>query len=94
MPTVSMHKGAKRVQPMDGYRLLITFENDERKIFDVGPYLDTGIFRELIDPGLFNRVRVVFDSVQWPNGADLCPEALYDQGVAVSDSPASKAAGL
>lgn len=72
-----MYIGVKAVMPLEQYRLLLTFENDERGIFDMTPYLDTGIFRELRDRRLFQSAHVSFDSVEWNNGADMCPEMLY-----------------
>jgi hypothetical protein len=72
-----MGPGAKAVKPLMNYRLLITFGNGERRLFDVAPYLDRGVFRELRDLNLFNSVRVSFDTVEWINGADICPETLY-----------------
>ena len=67
------------VKPLNDYRLELTFENDEIRIFDVKPYLETGIFGELKDEKLFKRVKVSFDSIEWSNGADLDPEILYDK---------------
>ena len=72
---------AGSVTPLPDYRLLITFENGEQRIFNVEPYLDKGVFRELRQPSMFNSVRVSFDTVEWANGADLCPETLYADGV-------------
>jgi hypothetical protein len=69
------------VAPLPDYRLLLTFGNGERRIFDVRPYLDKGIFAELKRVSLFNSVRVSFDTIEWANGADLCPEVLYRQSV-------------
>lgn len=43
------------------------------------PYLDCGVFAELKDQKLFATVRVSFDAVEWANGADLCPEVLYEK---------------
>ena len=40
-----------------------------------------GIFSEsaasLKDTAIFNSVHVSFDTLEWSNGADLCPEVLY-----------------
>jgi hypothetical protein len=58
----------------------LTFENGERRLFDMTPYLDTGIFKELKDIKLFNTVRVSFDSIEWANEADFDPEVLYERG--------------
>lgn len=44
-----MYLGIKDVKPLSDYKLLLTFENDEKRYFDVSPYLDFGIFSELRD---------------------------------------------
>ena len=49
----------------------------ERRLFDVKPYLAKGVFSELKDEPLFRSVHVCFDTVEWANGADVCPEVLY-----------------
>ena len=72
-----MYPGVKEVKPVDGYKLLLMFENDEERIFDMNPFLDKGVFRDLKDVEMFNTVHVSFDTVEWENGADLCPELLY-----------------
>jgi hypothetical protein len=72
-----MYIGIKAVKPLDDYMLLLTFDTDEQGLFDMKPYLNKGIFRELKDPAMFNTVRVCFHSVAWKNEADLAPERLY-----------------
>ncbi|MDR4509377.1 MAG: DUF2442 domain-containing protein [Candidatus Brocadiaceae bacterium] len=71
------------VKPLDGYKLLIKFENDEEKIFDVSPYFDIGKFAELKDISLFNTVTVKFDSIEWANHLDIDPEVLYEKSIKV-----------
>lgn len=70
------------VKPLDDYKLLLTFENGENRIFDLKPYLDKGIFKELRDEKKFRTVRISFDSVEWSNQADIDPEILYEESVA------------
>ena len=36
------------------------------------------VFEPLRDPAVFAEVRVVLGAVQWPGGADLAPDAMYD----------------
>lgn len=36
------------------------------------------VFESLRDPNVFDQVRVVMGAVQWANGADLAPDAMYD----------------
>ena len=86
-----MYIGVKAVKPLKDYRLLLTFDSGEQRIFDVEPYFDKGVFAELREPGRFNAVRVSFDTVEWPNGADLCPEVLYEESVPVEGHLAAQA---
>ncbi|MEE0711221.1 DUF2442 domain-containing protein, partial [Romboutsia timonensis] len=75
----------KEVKPIDNYKLILTFENNEVKIFDMIPYLDKGIFQELKDENLFKAVKVSFDSIEWPNEADIDPETLYEDSISYSN---------
>jgi len=42
------------------------------------PNIDGTIFELLRDPAAFSQAQVVLGVVQWPNGADLAPDAMYD----------------
>ncbi|OYT13808.1 MAG: hypothetical protein B6I19_03250 [Bacteroidetes bacterium 4572_114] len=66
----------QKVRPLDDYLLLLTYENGEKRKFDVKPYLDLGIFKELKDKTVFNTVRKSFDTIEWANEADLDPEII------------------
>ena len=76
-----MHAAVRDVKPLPDYRLLISFDNGERRVFDVRPWLDKGVFVQLREASAFKAVRVSFDTVEWANGADLCPEILYRESV-------------
>ena len=78
-----MYLAVKNVKPESDYFLLLTFENGEQRRFDMTPYLSIGIFQELTDLKLFNSVRVSFDSIEWENEADLDPEILYTNSIAI-----------
>jgi len=67
----------KKVTPLSDYKLLLEFENDESRVFDVQPYLEIGKFTELKNINIFNSVRVCFDSIEWENHLDFAPEFLY-----------------
>jgi len=74
-----MYLAIKDVKPLDNYFLLLTFENEEEKLFDVKPYLEIGKFKELKDKTLFKSVKICFDSIEWDNELDLDPELLYQK---------------
>lgn len=69
------------VKPLDNYCLLLDFIDKSRKIFDMKPYLDQGIFRALKNPALFRCVSLAGDSICWPGDIDIAPECLYENGV-------------
>jgi len=73
----------KKVRALPDYRLELLFSDGSLRCFDMTPYLDNGVFAELKDPKMFNAARIDFDTVAWPNGADLCPEVLYEGSVAI-----------
>ena len=41
--------------------------------------LDGTPFADLRDREMFDRVGLFLGAVQWPNGADLAPDAMYDE---------------
>lgn len=72
-----MNPRVKDVKPNVDYTLTLTFANNETRVFDMKPYLNIGIFKELKDFSLFNSVKPFLGSIQWKNGQDLCPDTLY-----------------
>lgn len=46
--------------------------------FLADPKLDGTIFEPLRDPKTFAQVGVVLGAIEWANGADLAPDAMYD----------------
>jgi hypothetical protein len=74
-----MYSAVKSVMPINNYNLILTFENGEKRQFDMNPFLNIGVFRELRDVSKFNSVRISFDSIEWDNEADLDPEILYQK---------------
>lgn len=79
-----MNPRVKLVQPNSDYTLTLTFTNGQVKRFDVKPYLDKGIFRELKDIHVFNSVKPFLGSVQWQGGQDFCPDTLYEDSIPLS----------
>lgn len=69
------------VQPLDDYKLFLTFENGEKKIYDMNYWLDKPMFEELRNIDLFKTVKVSGLSIAWIHGQDLCPDELYDDSI-------------
>lgn len=83
-----MNPYIKEVRALSNYRLDLVFENGERRLFDVKPYLGRGVFVRLRNQAAFRAARVVAGSVEWPGGLDLSYDTLY------LGSQAATAAGL
>ena len=73
------------VRPNPDYTLTLLFSNGEWRCFDVKPYLEKGIFKELRDLKAFNSVRPFLGSIQWQGGQDVCPDTLYLDSVPTSE---------
>ena len=71
-----MYWDAKAVKPLPNYRIYVELANGCKGIFDLKPYLDRGVFRELRNVYYFNQVGILFGAVTWPNDQDIAPETL------------------
>ena len=78
-----MNPHVKSVRPQENYCLLLTFENGEKRIFDLKPYLDKGVFTRLKNVALFKTLRVVSGSVEWHGEIDLSYDTLYLSSIPV-----------
>jgi hypothetical protein len=61
-----------RVQFVDG-----TSGEADLRDFLVHERVTGTVFESLRDPDFFNRASVTDGAVEWPNGADLAPDAMY-----------------
>ncbi len=66
-------------EPLPQYRLKVAFNDGLSGNFSVEPAQRGGVFRQLLDPRVFNAVTVNpdFGCVEWPGGIDLCPDAMH-----------------
>jgi hypothetical protein len=80
-----MNPRVKIVIPANDFTLELVFTNDEKKVFDVKPYLNFGIFSELKDPSIFKSVKASLGTIVWNNGLDICPDTLYLESIPVKN---------
>ncbi len=84
-----MYWDVKVVKPKANFVLYVEIEDGRKGLFDMKPYLDKGIFRELADESYFIQVGIQLGAVSWPNSQDIAPETLI-AGLDLLDSePAS-----
>ena len=67
---------------IEGYRLLLLFNNGERRIVDLSDSLKGVVFAPLKDINYFKNFSIKFNTIEWENGADFAPEYLYEIGTA------------
>ena len=84
-----MYWDAKVVKPLPDYRIYVEIEDGRRGVFDMKPYLNLGVFRELKDEHYFNQVGILFGAVTWPHEQDIAPETLIAEMVPVEAMPDS-----
>lgn len=65
---------------LNGYQLGLVFDSGEERVIDFEPILYGPVFGPLRDPDLFRQAQLVpeFGALEWPNGADIAPDVLYD----------------
>ncbi len=61
---------------LPGHKIKVKLSNGKKGVFDVKPYLDRGIFKELKDYAYFRRARLEFGAITWPNDQDFSPETI------------------
>jgi hypothetical protein len=71
----------KDAKYINGYKIDITFNNEHSFIVDLEEKMcndHRAIFKELQDIDTFKNFTQNRWTIEWPNGADLAPEFLYD----------------
>ena len=70
----------KSIQVKPKYRISVKFKNGQARLFDVEPYLNKGIFKELKNPAYLKKVRIISGGIEWPHKQDLSADTLYFRG--------------
>ncbi len=72
-------KKAKNLIILDDFKIMIEFNDEERRILDVSIFCNGEIFKPfLTDMKLFKTVKIdILGGLEWANGACLSPETIY-----------------
>ncbi|MCX6153225.1 MAG: DUF2442 domain-containing protein [Candidatus Kapabacteria bacterium] len=76
-----MYPKVIEVECLDNFLVKLKFDTKEVKLFDIKPYLEKGIFRELKNPIIFKSAHIAIDTLEFSNGVDFDPELLYAKGI-------------
>ncbi len=83
-----MYWDVKVVRPKPDYQLYVEIEDGRKGLFDMKPYLEHGVFRELKNMNYFNQVGVFLGAVTWPHEQDIAPETLMNEMQIIGEEPA------
>jgi hypothetical protein len=81
-----MYPAVREVRPKEDFSLDLVLENGERRVLDMKPYLEFGVFKRIREYEKFRRARVAFDTVEWDEGVDLDPEFIYEKSSPIEDA--------
>lgn len=74
-----MYWDVKLVKPLEDYRIYVEIEDGRKGIFDLKPFLEFGVFKELKNVHYFSQVGILFGAVTWPHQQDIAPETLLEK---------------
>ena len=75
-----------KAYPAAGYRLYLTFNNGEKRVFDARSLLSVKAFQPLRNKEFFESVKVEFGTVIWPQDIDYCPDTLYLESLPLDEN--------
>ena len=67
---------------LEDHCVYVVFKDGTEGAADLSDLVGSGpVFEPLRDPEFFRQVRLneEWGTIEWPNGADIAPEALYDR---------------
>jgi Protein of unknown function (DUF2442) len=71
-----MYWDVTAVKALTNYQIFVELVDGRTGVFDMSPYLERGVFRELKDRDYFRQVGIQLGAVTWPNEHDIAPETL------------------
>jgi hypothetical protein len=66
----------KKVNANNDYTLFVELSDGRTGLFDVKPYLDKGVFKQLQDENYFKQVEPFFCGIIWPNEQDFSADTI------------------
>lgn len=65
-------------RPLDGFRVLLGFEDGTEREVDLEQYLHGPVFESIrSNPAVFESLKIEGGTITWENGADIDPDVLY-----------------
>jgi len=78
MITLGPRVRVRAVEPLQGFKALITFDNSIQREIDLEVYLRGPIFEPIrSNLAQFRAMKIEGGTIAWDNGADIDPDVLY-----------------
>lgn len=65
-------------EPLEGMRVLVSFENGVRGVFDCTYLTNDPYWAKLKSPAFFRQVRAECGTLCWPQDIDVAPESVWE----------------
>lgn len=67
-----------KIKPIENFCLYIKFEDGKEKVYDMKELINKiPSYDKLKKQEYFNLAKIQGETIEWPNGEDICPENLY-----------------
>ena len=73
------------VECLGDYKLLITFSNGEKKLYNAQDDIHQGVLTKLQNKSFFAQAKIARGSVIWDDEIDIAPETLYAESILYTD---------
>lgn len=68
----------QNIEPLTGFIVRVTFDNNTQREINLEPYLHGEIFEPIRqNPAIFRAMKIEGGTIAWDNGADIDPDVLY-----------------
>ena len=75
----------KKVDVLKNYELILTYENGEKRLYDMKPNFKYEAFKKLMDYNIFKKVHPAGETIEWETGEDISPENLYFNSIKINN---------
>jgi hypothetical protein len=78
---------------INDYKLLLKLNDGAEMTVDLENELNGSVFTPLKDKSKFRKFSIVFNTIEWENGADFAPEYLFELAVSqhkIASEPTSE----
>jgi hypothetical protein len=74
-----MYPKITSIDILDDYKLLLKFDNNENRVFDVKPFLKYDEFQAINNYDKFREISVDSGSIRWDSGPDISINTVLNQ---------------